>query len=111
MRTEETAAQAGQRGYFVRLYYIGLDTVDESIKRIANRVARGGYNIGEDDVRRRFAGRWDAVRKILPYCDEARFFDNDNGFVEVAEYRNGELVLKGEMQTAWIEELAQLLRG
>jgi len=108
-RTEVTAAQARERGYFVRLYYIGLDTADESIKRIANRVARGGHNIDADDVRRRFTGRWDSVRKILPYCDEARFFDNDNGFVEVAEYRNGELILKGELKPVWVKELAESL--
>ena len=109
-RTETTAAQAKSQGYFVRLYYVGLDTPDECLERIANRVARGGHNIGEDDVQRRFAGRWDAVKKILPYCDEARFFDNDNGFVEVAEYRNGELVQKGEKRPAWLLELGKVLR-
>jgi len=69
-------------------------------------VARGGHNVVEDDVIRRFAGRWEAVGKILPYCDEARFFDNDNGFAEAAEYRNGELILKGEAHPAWVLELS-----
>ena len=50
------------------------------------------------------------MEKILPYCDEAHFFDNDNGFVEVAEYRNGELLLKGERRPAWITELAGRLK-
>lgn len=63
----------------------------------------------DDDVRRRFAGRWKAVAKVLPYCDEARFFDNDNGFVEMAEYLNGELILKGERHPAWVQELAEYL--
>ncbi len=55
------------------------------------------------------AGCWEAVAKVLPYCDEARFFDNDNGFVEVAEYLNGELILKGERRPAWAQELAAYL--
>lgn len=109
-RTETTASRAKEQGYFVRLYYVGLDTPEECLKRIANRVARGGHNIGEDDVLRRFSGRWDAVCKILPYCDEARFFDNDNGFVEVAEYRNGELIIKGEKHPAWLLELDEHLK-
>lgn len=33
------------------------------------------------------------------------FFDNDNGFIEVAEYVNGELILKGEPQKEWVKEL------
>lgn len=109
-RTENTASNARERGYFVRLYYIGLESPDECLKRIANRVARGGHNIGEDDVLRRFAGRWDAVKKILPHCNEARFFDNDNGFTEVAEYRNGELLLKGTLRPEWVIELSGYLK-
>lgn len=109
-KTEDTAARAKEQGYYVRLYYVGLDTPEECLARIANRVRRGGHDIPEEDVRRRFAGRWEAVEKILPYCDEAHFFDNDNGFVEVAEYRNGELLLKGERRPAWITELAGRLK-
>ena len=51
----------------------------------------------------------EAVAKVLPYCDEARFFDNYNGFVEVAEYYNGELIVKGSPVPAWVEELRDYL--
>lgn len=108
-KTELTAAQAKAQGYYVRLYYVGLDTLEESLLRIENRVRRGGHDIRDEDVERRFAGRWEAVSKVLPYCDEARFFDNDNGFVEVAEYVNGELLLKGETRPVWIKELLAYL--
>ena len=95
----------------MRLYYVGLNTPEDCLERIENRVRRGGHNIREEDVQRRFAGRWEAVSKVLPYCDEARFFDNDNGFVEVAEYKNGELVLKGNSHPQWITELEKFLLG
>lgn len=36
-------------------------------------------------------------------------FDNDNGFVEVAEYKNGELLLVGDLRPAWVLELQQYL--
>ena len=108
-RTAQTAARAKEGGYYVRMFYVGLDTPQESLERIANRVRRGGHNIGTDDVLRRFAGRWEAVSKVLPYCDEVHFFDNDNGFVEVASYRNGELILLGDLRPKWIIELQQYL--
>ena len=66
--------------------------MEESLGRIRNRVAKGGHDIPREDVERRFQSRFADVLRVLPYCDEARFFDNDNGFVEVAEYRNGELI-------------------
>lgn len=109
-KTEATAQQVKELGYHVRLFYIGLDTAAESLARIANRVRRGGHDIPQNDVERRFAGRWEAVEKILPYCDEAEFYDNDNGFVKVAEYRNGELRTIGKNLPAWITELQDYLR-
>lgn len=110
-RPKAAAKRAKEAGYYIRLYYVGLDTAEESKRRIANRVARGGHDIGEADVERRFAGRWESLRAVLPFCDEAAFYDNDNGFVEVAAYRNGELILEGERRPRWIAELAEYLKG
>lgn len=106
-RTERTIRRAKERGYTIRLYYIGLDTMEESLGRIANRVAKGGHDIPKEDVKRRFQSRFADVLRILPYCDEARFFDNDNGFVEVAEYRNGELIPRVSNPPRWLLELME----
>lgn len=105
MRAHRTAAEAKERGYHVRLYYVGLDTLDECLKRIKNRVAKGGHDIPCEDVERRFSGRFEALQRVLPYCDEATFFDNDNGFVQVAEYRNGEIIPIVERKPQWLTEL------
>ncbi len=110
-RTERTARKAREADYAVRLYYVGLNTASESLARIENRVRRGGHDISHDDVIRRFEGRWEAVEKVLPYCDTAEFYDNDNGFRLVAEYRNGELLLVGENPPRWILELRDYLTG
>ena len=104
-KTEATVKQVKDMGYHVRLFYIGLDSAEESISRIENRVKRGGHDIPSDDVVRRFARRWEAVAKVLPYCDEAEFYDNDNGFVLVAKYRNGELRTVGSRRPQWLAEL------
>lgn len=108
-KTEATAKQVKELGYHVRLFYVGLDTAAESLARIQNRVRRGGHDIPQNDVERRFAGRWEAVSKVLPYCDEAEFYDNDNGFVKVAEYRNGEVRTVGSYCPKWLAELQDYL--
>ncbi len=108
-KTEATAKQVKELGYRVRLFYVALDTVQESLERIQNRVNRGGHDIPHDDVLRRFSGRWEAVAKVLPYCDEAEFYDNGNGFVKVAEYRNGEIRTIGSYEPKWLSELQECL--
>jgi len=105
-----SAEKAKELGYYIRLYYIGLNTPEECLKRISNRATRGGHDIGEIDVRRRFAERWKSLNRILPYCDEAVFFDNDNGFVEVAEYADKKLIIKEDIHPLWIAELAEYLK-
>ena len=104
-RSEKTVVTAKDKGYTVRLFYIGLNSCDESIKRIKNRVEKGGHNIGSDDVSRRYDKRFDDLIKLLPYCDEVKLYDNENGFVEVGEYKNGELICKGEYKPQWLREL------
>lgn len=104
-----TAKKASAAGYHVRLFYVGLDSLEESLARIQNRVAHGGHNIPTNVVKRRFSIRWDVVADALPYCDEAVFYDNYNGFVEVANYRNGELILKGDYRPKWILSLKEYL--
>lgn len=94
--------RAKEAGYYIRLYYVGLDTAEESLRRIRNRVERGGHDIPAQDVQNRFAHRFADVAKILPYCDEAKFFDNNNGFVLVAEYRNGQLLPIGDYRPEWL---------
>ena len=102
--------RAKEAGYFIRLYYIGLNTSQESLRRIRNRVERGGHDIPQWVVDARFSHRFKDVAKILPYCDEARFFDNENGFVLVAEYRNGRLLPVGNHRPAWLVELMDTLQ-
>ena len=102
-RPKAAAQRAREAGYYVRLFYVGLDTAEESRRRIANRVAKGGHNIDVGDVER--------LREVLPYCDEAVFYDNENGFEEVAVYRNGELIPEGDYRPAWILELADCLKS
>lgn len=66
------------------MLYWGLNTLEESLSRIQNRIRRGDHNIPNDDVSKRFTTRWESLAKVLPYCYEAEFYGNDNGFVKVA---------------------------
>ena len=102
--------EAKAAGYHIRLFYVGISSAEEAIKRIQNRVAKGGHDIPTEDVLRRFEERFEALGRILEYCDEATFFDNENGFVEVARYENGELLPVGDYRPAWLMELQDALQ-
>ena len=86
------------------MYYIGLNSSEESILRIDNRVKKGGHYIQSDDVKRRFSKRFEALKVILDYCDEVIFYDNENGFVKVAEIKNNTFRYVNGYCPEWIKE-------
>lgn len=69
--------QLRARGFSVHIYYLWLPNVDLSLARIRDRVLKGGHDVPEDVVRRRY-GR--SIRNFLrDYRSEAdvwNLFDN-----------------------------------
>lgn len=109
-KTLKTILAAREKGYFIRLYYIAVSSAEESLSRIKNRVRKGGHDIPETDVQRRFDKRFDDLLRVLPYCDTAVFWDNENGFDPVARYSEGELgFYAGDNIPDWILTLKDIL--
>jgi predicted ABC-type ATPase len=46
------------KGYEIIIYYLKLPSVDIAIERVKMRVERGGHNVPEKDIRRRFERSW-----------------------------------------------------
>jgi predicted ABC-type ATPase len=64
------------QGIEVRIWYAGLNSPELHIARVRARVARGGHDISEADIRRRYdAGRRHLIR-LLPILTELRVYDN-----------------------------------
>lgn len=110
-KTLQTMQRAMEKDYYIRLYYVGLDTMEESLLRIENRVKKGGHNIDTATVERRFHKRFEDLLRVLPYCNEATFYDNDNGFVTVAKYKNGEMQPIGSKHPKWLTELMEKMNS
>ena len=87
-----------------------LTQAEGFILGIENRVKRGGHNINSDTVANCFAKRFEDLLTILPYCNEATFYDNDNGFVTVAKYKNGEMQTIGQNSPKWLLELIEKMK-
>ena len=103
-QVRKTIMKAKKQGYQITMYYIGLNTKYESIYRIANRVRKGGHDIPPDDVIRRFTKRYETLDRIIPLCDKVVFYDNDNGFVKVAEITDREFRFTNGYRPDWIVE-------
>lgn len=68
--------EAAQAGIKVRVWYVGLESVELNIARVKARVDAGGHAIPEDDIRKRWDGSRRNLIKLLPHIDSLRLYDN-----------------------------------
>jgi predicted ABC-type ATPase len=65
------------KGYRIHLFFLWLPNADLAIERIADRVRKGGHNIPEGVVRRRFhKGLNNFIKIYLPLLDSWFIIDN-----------------------------------
>lgn len=66
-------------GYRVELWYVSVRTVDIAVERVRQRVRKGGHDIAEDVIRRRFQRSLDNLRRAyVGKVDRWYFFDNSD---------------------------------
>ena len=68
--------QACRAGFAVRVWYAGLATPEMHIARVAARVRRGGHEIPESDIRRRYCQSLLNLITLLPALTELVVYDN-----------------------------------
>ena len=69
-------AQAAAQGIEVRVWYAGLATPALHIARVRARVARGGHDIPEQTIRRRFEHSRLNLIQLMPALAALRVYDN-----------------------------------
>ena len=66
-----------KKGYSIRLCYLWIPTTDLMLKRIAERVQRGGHNVPSAVAMRRYGkGLLNLFHHYIPLVDYSAIFDN-----------------------------------
>lgn len=103
----KTIKKAKAHGFKVSIFYLGLDTVEEHILRVAKRVSEGGHDIPEEIIRHRFASRFECFCRVLPMCDTA-ILGTFDGFHDInALYYDDMLMDWNFNDRAWVKEFYQ----
>lgn len=72
----ELMRAAKQAGYEVGLVFVALNSADLHVERVAERVARGGHDIPEDVIRRRYETALRRLPEAIRLADGSILFDN-----------------------------------
>jgi len=68
--------QAAQQGCEVRVWYAGLASPELHLARVKARVRKGGHDISEADIRRRYVHSRRNLIDLLPHLAALRAYDN-----------------------------------
>lgn len=64
------------RTHAVRMWFCGLDSPERHLRRVRERVARGGHDIPEAKIRARYASAVVNLIALMPGLAELKVFDN-----------------------------------
>jgi predicted ABC-type ATPase len=99
-----------KQGYKIHLFFLWVSEVDLTLSRIKDRVSRGGHNVPEPDVRRRFDR---SLRNFLfhyrPLADSWALFDNSERMPSIiALDKHGQLrIIDNEAYTSLVNRYEQ----
>lgn len=99
--------EAKQKGWQVNLIYVGVANVETSIDRVAQRVAQGGHNVPQEDIRRRYARSLANLPAAIELADRATILDNSTaaGHQLVLIVENGRVVEQVRELPEWVKTL------
>jgi predicted ABC-type ATPase len=86
---------AKTKGYRVIIYFVFVESINVSLKRIKQRVLSGGHDVPAKIVKRRFERTFDNLKQLyLPLADEWFLIDNSNSKGKVvAEFKKEKLTI------------------
>lgn len=99
--------KAKNRGYFIELHYIGVESADIAKERVAARIKQGGHGIAEQDIERRYIETFDNLKTVLPECDLVAFYDNTIEFRRFAIYKHGKPIRVSQEIPLWYEKFIE----
>ncbi len=96
--------RAKQKGYEINLIFVGINTVDTNIERVKERVATGGHNVPEEDIRRRYERAMENLPVALELADNTTIFYNSTnlGHQQKLTIENKKLTQQSLYLPQWI---------
>lgn len=67
---------AAEKGMAVRVFFVGLASVELHLRRVAARVAKGGHDIPQAKIRQRWENSRLNLVSLMPMLDELMVWDN-----------------------------------
>lgn len=92
---------AKEKGFYITMNYIGVESVDIAKERVKIRVSKGGHGIPDEAVERRYVDSLLNLKKVYSICDKINIYDNSEMFKLIAIIDLGKVIWKDKSMPQW----------
>jgi Uncharacterized protein conserved in bacteria len=114
----KTAREFKKAGYETHLIFMGLDTLEESIQRVAYRVRKGGHKVSEESIRFNYEFGYKNLYKYVTEFDFVTLFNNAIAHTEeptipqeILYISKGRLHMKIVSYPSWVNPIIEKYRA
>lgn len=104
LETFQRARQAAFKNY---LYFVSTASADINIRRVEERVIKGGHFVDPEKIRERYARSMELLGQMIPYCRRCFIFDNSlESFRLILEVVDAAQIIPhtDDIIPAWVEK-------
>jgi predicted ABC-type ATPase len=98
-----------KKGYCIEIFYIGVDNLETTTKRIQERVKRGEHHVPPDEVYARYKNGLNLLRQYFFMPDKLYLLDNSEIAYTCLEAAKGQIMGQLENLPPWVSEFVQSL--
>lgn len=100
-----TIRKAKEVGYQINMHYVGVNSVEIAKERVKERVFKGGHDIPEHLIEKRYQETLDNLVKAIPLCDRVDIYDNTINCTLVSQIEQGRILRKSKCE--WLEPVLE----
>ena len=106
----KTIDKAKELGYELQLFYIGVNNPEIVKERIRNRVEKGGHNIADEIVEKRYYESLKNLKHVITKFDEIYLYDNSIKYKHIFSFINNKILYK-DKNVNWSKDAIEIIEN
>ena len=106
----KTIDKAKELGYELQLFYVGVNNPEIAKERIRNRVEKGGHNIADEIVEKRYYESLKNLKHVITKFDEVYLYDNSIKYKHIFSFINNKILYK-DKNVNWSKDATEIIES
>ena len=90
---------------------VGVSSTEIAKERIKSRVEKGGHNIENDIVEKRYYESLKNLKEILLKFDKVYLYDNSKKYKNIFSFSNNKILFKDNKSISWAKEVIEIIEN